>query len=252
MTKNKDTFNFGDIGGFFGALFGACMAEDRKAKKENTNANPQDKKGGNNVWQNLRNAMIPDGNEVKHLARDFGQLDEARRFRKDGWGSQISDATEYATGQKPPGLVTGVVDMITGEIPKYALPLDENKRAKTISDLKKYGKKKEGELDDTADIIARNLEQKNTLGNYEHQSLASAADKAGMPKEKIKGLAVMLERLTQAREQARKEVNSLRQSLGGSRNPNGIPVGQTNFGGGASRSPSGSGGAPRGGGGRGG
>ncbi|MFM7620349.1 MAG: hypothetical protein ACKO47_01925 [Alphaproteobacteria bacterium] len=245
MANNNNDI-LGDIGGFFGALFGACIAEDRKAKKENTDVKPRDKKGGNNVWQNLTKAMIPDKNEVKHLARDFGQLDEAGRFRKDGWGSQISDATEYATGQKPPGLVTGVVDMITGETPKYALPLDENKRAKTISDLKKYGKKKEGELDDTANIIAGNLEQKNSWGNYEHQSLASAANKAGMSKEKIEGLARILERQTQAREQAQKEVDSLRKSLGGSRNPHGIPVG-----GGASRSPSSSGGAPRGGGGRG-
>jgi len=208
MTKNKDTFDLGDIGGFFGALFGACVADDRKAKKDNL----RDKKGGNNVLQNIRNAMIPDEKEVKHLTRDFRQLKEARRFTEGGLGEKISDVSQYATGQKPPGIFIEVVDMITGKTPKYAFPLDENKRAETISDLKKYGEKQGSEFSDTANKIAENLEQKDAFGIYKHQSLASAANEAEMPQERIEDLVGILKRETQAREQAQKEAQAREQA----------------------------------------
>lgn len=203
------------IGGFFEALFGSCMGEERKAvkKTDDTRVTFQTKPDNlGSVFVNLVSAFNHDENELKRGMNDLSQMSEMARNKEGGMGSGISQATKYLSGQEPPGFFTDSANMLTGKTPKYALPLSQDQREKTVESLNRYYEENSYNdlyrLSQSAKDIANKLKERDNFG-YRHQSLASAADEAGLTKEKIQGLFDLLNK-SRALEQAEYLAGDLR------------------------------------------
>jgi hypothetical protein len=206
------------IGGFFEALFGACSGEDRKVDKKKDEIGQVSSKlkpdNRGNILENLFSAFAHDENELKRGMNDLSQMDEMVRNKEGGMGSGISQATKYLSGQEPPGFFTDSVNMLTGETPKYAFPLSQEQRDKTVKNLRKYSQENFSndtfELRKKAGSIADKLEE-NGYSGYKYQSLAGAADASGLSKEKLQDLSNYLNKSI-ASEQAKDLAGDLRRS----------------------------------------
>lgn len=201
--ENSSDNTLEQIGGFFEALFGACMGEDRKANKnkkdgDRRNVLPQanqdfiKSKSDKNILENLLQAFNPDKEELTELKQDVNQVKEMLKYREKGLGSRIEKASEYVTGQRPPGFFTDFTDMVTGKTPKYAIPLHQDLRDITVENLREYSQQNSPNdiygLSGKASSIADNLEKKDADDVYIYQSLAGAADASGLTKDKFQNL----------------------------------------------------------------
>ena len=126
MTKNNNKSGE-DAFGFLGALFGACMGEDRKESKKAP--------GLSKAFTNFSKVMIPDQKEVTVFKQDLQQLRESRLYADPdkGIASQISKVSEDISGQRPPGFLEKLLGFLTDPVSPYARPLDEKNRSKTIA-----------------------------------------------------------------------------------------------------------------------
>ena len=214
-SKNDNPLD--QIGGFFDAFFGACMGEERKAvKKKDESRNPSQTKPDNqgNIFGNLVSAFNHDGEEISGIGQDARQMRDMFRYKEGGIGSNISTVTKYFSGQEPPGFFTDLLDVITGETPPYARPLSQDQRDETVKSLRQFSEESSSYdsygLSQSANNIANNLEERDNFG-YRHPSLASAADAAGLTREKIQ---VLFEHLNKsiASKQAKDLASDLRQN----------------------------------------
>lgn len=209
-SKNDNPLD--QIGGFFEALFGACMGEDRKVDKKKDDTRPP-QNASNNILGKLFSAF-PDSEEISGIGQDWRQMSGMVRHREGGIGSEISGGLEYFVGQKPPGFFTDLLDVITGETPSYALPLSQDQRFDTVRRLKQFSEENSSNnlygLSQSAEDIANNLEKSDNFG-YRYSSLASAADAAGLTKEKIKAIYKIIKK-SHAEEEAKDLASDLRQN----------------------------------------
>jgi hypothetical protein len=223
MGKNKNSD--GDIFGFFGALFGACMPEERrenKGSKENPKKPNQEPDDFGSIVKNLLDAMVPSKNELSDVTNDSRQLVESGLYRNQPSASKLSEGSEYFTGHRPPGFITDMLGFITDPVSPYALPLDDEKRNKTVQNLTEYSQNSPSQtsLSLKAQKIAENLQLRDSDGQYKFQSLAGAAHEAGLSKENLKDLATI------AQQDPKNRTANDRNSQGG--NFNQLPVNGSN------------------------